>query len=87
MLEGVFRGLHTRLHADQVVDVVTQALIECDEEVHGRQRRAVNAVQIRLERRRQRQGFQVRRQLLALISWRRRTGFFPRRVRGRNRKD
>ncbi|MNL06262.1 hypothetical protein D3C87_1268940 [compost metagenome] len=67
VFKGVFRGLHARLHANQVADVFAQALVERHKEVHRRQRRAVDGVQIGFEFRRQRQGFEVRRQFLALI--------------------
>ena len=65
--QGVLGGLHPRLHADQVADVVAQALVEGHQKVHGRQRCAVDAVQVGLEGRGQGQGCQVRRQLLAFI--------------------
>lgn len=67
MLQCVLRSLHAGLHADQVADVFTEALIERHQKIHRRQRRAVDAVQVSLERWRQRQGFEVWRQLLALI--------------------
>ncbi|MNS63762.1 hypothetical protein D3C72_968650 [compost metagenome] len=67
LFEGEFGGLHAWLHADQVIDVFTQALVERDEEIHGGQWRTIDAVQIGLEFWRQGQGFQVRRQFLALV--------------------
>ncbi|MNG09599.1 hypothetical protein D3C84_930220 [compost metagenome] len=36
VFEGVFRRLHAGFHANQVVNVFAQALVERDEEVHGR---------------------------------------------------
>ena len=67
VLEGVLRGLHARFHADQVTDVFAEALIERHQKIHRGQRCAVDAVQVSLEGRGQRQGFEVRRQLLALV--------------------
>ncbi|MNF64412.1 hypothetical protein D3C84_461410 [compost metagenome] len=74
--EGVLGRLHARFHADQVINVIAQALIERDEEIHGWQRGTVDSVQIGLERRRQRQGFQIRSQFLALIGGIREGDFF-----------
>ena len=67
VFQRVFGCLDAWFHADQVADVFTQTLVERHEEIHGRQRGAVDTVQVGFELRRQRQGFQVRRQLLALI--------------------
>ncbi len=55
VLQGEFRGLNARFHADQVSDVLTQALVEADQKVDGRNRLATDAVQIRLKPRGQRQ--------------------------------
>ncbi|CDF96513.1 hypothetical protein BN844_4972 [Pseudomonas sp. SHC52] len=65
--QGMLRGLDTGLHADQIADVIVQALVERHQEIHRRQRRAVDAIQVRLEFRRQRQRLQVRHQLVFLI--------------------
>ena len=67
VFQGKFRGLHTRLHANQVTDIGGQALVEADQEIHSRQRRAVDTGQVRSQPWRQRQGFQIRRQLALLI--------------------
>lgn len=67
VLQCVLRSLHAGLHADQVADVFAEALIERHQKIHRRQWRAVDAVQVSLERWRQRQDFEVWRQLLALI--------------------
>ncbi|MNS88282.1 hypothetical protein D3C72_1222510 [compost metagenome] len=53
LVEGVLRCLYAGLHADQVVDVFAQTLVERDEKVHGGQRRTVDTVQVGLELRRQ----------------------------------
>lgn len=64
---GEFRRLHARFHADQVADIGRQALVEAHQKVHRRQRCAVDTRQVRGKLRRQRQGFQVRRQLTLFI--------------------
>ncbi len=68
VLQGELRGLNARFHADQVSDVLAQALVETDQKVDGRNRLATDAVQIRLKSRGQRQFFEVRRQLALLFA-------------------
>ena len=67
VFERVLGRLHTRLHANQVANVFAQALVEADQEVDAGQGCAVDAVEVGLELRCERQGFQVRRQFLALV--------------------
>ena len=67
VFQGKFRSLHARFHANQVTDIGGQALVEADQEIHSRQRRAVDTGQVRSQPWRQRQGFQIRRQLALLI--------------------
>jgi hypothetical protein len=62
--QGHFRRLHARLHADQVADVVLQALIQPDQEVDGALLVARHAVDEGLQARRRRPLDKVRRQVV-----------------------
>jgi hypothetical protein len=61
--QRLLRGLHARLHADQVGDVVLQPLVQADQEVDGAHLPAVDAGQELRKGRRGGLGHQVGRQL------------------------
>ncbi|MDT4827529.1 hypothetical protein FQZ97_608780 [compost metagenome] len=61
--QGFLGALHAGLEADQVADVLAQALVEGDQEVDGRRRRALDARQVVGETRLGAVLDQVRRQL------------------------
>jgi hypothetical protein len=63
-LQCFLRRLHPGLHADQVLDVVLQLLVDRHQEVDGGARRAVDLLQVVLHQRRERLHRQVGRQFL-----------------------
>ena len=48
-LEGFFRALHARLHADDIFDLAREAPVEVDHEIDGVLRGTVDSVEKRLE--------------------------------------
>ena len=55
-LERLFRGLHARLHADEIFDLARKAAVEIDDEIDRAFGRSVDPVEKRLEARPDRLG-------------------------------
>ena len=64
--QGFFRRLHARLHANGVLDVGLQLLVDADQKVNRALGGAVDLVEISLQQGRGRLGDEVRRQLTRL---------------------
>ena len=72
-LQGFFGRLHARLHADGVLNVALQLLVQSHQKVHGAAGPTVHLVQIALEQRRGRRGSEIGCQLArlgrAVLEW------------------